>query len=219
MKHTTKTETRGTHTNNDEKQPALRFLLLVNSELRSLPLTSIKVEQKSDKFCTDQILALEEGQQPAGFALFNGLLLRVCRQPSLKLQIVLPYTLAAKFLLHLHENTSLFHLSHNDLQRMFSRYFFCKKLHTLAKNICEKCHLCLLFNIQRHKKTIHGRRFVVSRPRQLLHADVVTLFTGTGPRSQNKSYLVICDYFSYLTSTYMLKSPETSSSTSPSYYC
>ena len=36
--------------NNDEKQPALRFLLLVNSELRSLPLTSIKVEQKSDKF-------------------------------------------------------------------------------------------------------------------------------------------------------------------------
>ena len=196
--------------NTDEKQPALRFLLLVNSELKTLPLASIKTDQKTDKFCADQITALEEGQHPAGFALFNGLLLRVCRQPSLKLQIVLPYTLAAKFLLHLHENTSLFHLSHGDLQKMFSRYFFCKKLHTLAKNICEKCHLCSLFNIQRHKKTIHGRRFIVSRPRQLLHADVVTLFTGTGPRSQNKSYLVICDYFSYLTSTYMLKSPETS---------
>ena len=106
--------------NTDEQQPALRFLLLVNSELRDLPLTSIKVEQKSDKFCAGHITALEEGQQPAGFALFNGLLLRVCRQPHLKLQIVIPYTLAAKFLLHLHENTSLFHLSHGDLQRMFS---------------------------------------------------------------------------------------------------
>ena len=196
--------------NSDEKQPALRFLLLVNSELKTLPLASIKADQRKDKFCAEQITALEEGQHPAGFALFSGLLLRFCRQPSLKLQIVLPYTLAAKFLLHLHENTSLFHLSHVDLQKMFSRYFFCKKLHTLAKNICEKCQLCSLFNIQRHKKTIHGRRFIVSRPRQLLHADVVTLFTGTGPKSQNKSYLVICDYFSYLTSTYMLKSPETS---------
>ena len=196
--------------NSNEKQPALRFLLMVNSELKALPLALIKKDQMADTFCAEQISALQQGHQLTGFALFNGLLLRICRQPSLKIQIVLPYTLAAKFLLHLHENTALFHLPHVDLQKMFSRYFFAKKLPTLAKQVCDDCHLCSLFNIHKHKSMMHGRRFMVSRPRQLLHADVVTLFTGQGPNSQNKSFLLICDYFSYLTTVYLLKSPETS---------
>ena len=191
--------------NQEEKEPALRFLLMVNSELSGLPLASIRKEQESEKMCTEIMSQLKEGRPVAGYALFNGLLLKVQRQPTLKLTLMLPQSLGAKYLAYVHESTSLFHLTAKDLVKMSSKYFSMKHMSKVAQQVTDDCQMCNLFNLQRHKAAVRGRRFLVSRPRQMLHCDVCTFFTG----KTNKSYFVIVDYFSYLTSVYVLQSPET----------
>ena len=191
--------------NQEEKEPALRFLLMVNSELAGLPLASIRKEQEADKMCADIISQLKEGRSVAGHALFNGLLLKVQRQPTLKLTLILPQTLGVKYLAYVHESTSLFHLTAKDLVKMSSKYFSMKHMSKMAQQVTDDCQMCSLFNLQRHKAAVRGRRFLVSRPRQMLHCDVCTFFTAKA----NKSYFVIVDYFSYLTSVYVLQSPET----------
>ena len=156
--------------------------------------------------CKPVMAQLQEGKPVKGYALFNGVLLCVVRQPSLKITLVLPRTLGAKYLAYVHESTALFHLNAKDLVKMTSRYFTMKMLSTVAKQVVDQCHQCNVFNVQQHRAAIRGRRFVVSRPRQMLHCDVCTFFTG----KHNTSYMVICDIFSYLTTVYVLKSPETS---------
>ena len=190
--------------NHDEKEPALRFLLMVNFELTGLPLASIRKEQETDKMCAEIMSRLKGGQPVAGYALFNGLLLKVQRQPTLKLTLMLPQSLGAKYLAYVHESTSLFHLTAKDLVKMSSKYFSMKHMSKIAQQVTDDCQMCSLFNLQRHKAAVRGRRFLVSRPRQMLHCDVCTFFSGKA----NKSYFVIVDYFSYLTSVYVLQSPE-----------
>ena len=190
----------------EEKEPALRFLVMVNHELKGFPLAAVKTAQESDAVCRPIMDQLKEGQRIKDYALFNGLLLQVGRQPSLKITLVLPQALGTKYLAHVHESTSLFHLGAKDLVKMASRYFSMQRLGKIAKQVAEDCPQCAIFNLQQHKAAVRGRRFLVSRPRQMLHCDVCTFFTG----QQNKSYMVIVDIFSYLTTVYVLKSPETS---------
>ena len=190
----------------EEKEPALRFLLMVNHELRGFPLTAVKAAQQADPACEPIMAQLRLGQPIREYALFNGLLLRIIRQPSLKITLVLPQALGTKYLAHVHESTALFHLAAKDLIKMTSRYFSMQHLSKIAKQVAEDCPQCAIFNLQQHKAAVRGRRFVVSRPRQMLHCDVCSFFTG----KQNKSYMVIVDIFSYLTTVYVLKTPETS---------
>ena len=190
----------------NEKDSAKRFLLMIKSELCGLPLAAVSNAQHSDPHLKNIIEKLQSAQATDGFALFEGILLKVKRQPFLKITLVLPPSLGSKFLAHMHESTTLFHLNHRELVRLAGRYFTIQHLHKTAKAVVADCLQCSLFNLQSHKQAIRGRRFVTSRPRQMVHCDVLTIFSG----KQNKSYLVIVDYFSYLTSTYLLTSPETS---------
>ena len=190
----------------DERQPALRFLLVANAELRGLPLLAVKREQEKDAVCGPVMQQLKAGQAVKGFALFNGLLLCVARQPGLKLTLMLPQSLGAKYLAFLHESTALFHLQASTLTRLAGKYFTIKQMSKLALQITQDCLQCQLHNRQSHQAAVRGKRFTLSAPRQLLYADVCSFFTG----KHNKSYFVICDGFSFLTSAYPLSSPETS---------
>ena len=192
--------------NDDEKQPALRFLLAANAELRGLPLLSVRKQQEEDPVYAPIITKLKQGAPVKGFALFQGLLLQVKRQPSLKLTVVLPQQLGIKFLASLHESTSLFHLQASTIVRLAKRYFTIPQMSKLALQVTQDCLQCQLYNRQSHQAAVRGKRFTLSAPRQLLYSDVCTFFTN----KTNKSYLVIVDGFSYLTSAYTLVTPETS---------
>ena len=190
----------------NETKPALRFLLVANAELRGLPLLAVKSEQEKDAVCGPIIQRLKAGQAVKGFALFNGLLLCVTRQPGLKLTLMLPQSLGAKYLSYLHESTALFHLQASTLTRLAGKYFTIKQMSQLALQITQDCLQCQLHNRQSHQAAVRGKKFTLSSPRQLLYADVCSFFTG----QHNKSYFVIVDGFSFLTSAYPLSSPETS---------
>ena len=190
----------------DEKEAALRFLLVANAELRGLPLLSVKKEQEEDPVCAPLIARLQKGDPVKGFALFKGLLLCVSRQPALKLTLMLPQQLGAKYLAFLHESTAFFHLQANTLTRLAKKYFTIHQMSKLALKITQDCLLCQLHNRQSHKTAIRGKRFTVSAPRQLLYSDVCSFFTS----NVNKSYMIIVDGFSFLTSAYALTTPETS---------
>ena len=190
----------------DEKQPALRFLLVANAELRGVPLLAVRREQKLDPDCGSIIQRLQGGEAVKGYALFNGLLLRVTRQPGLKLTLMLPQSLGAKYLAFLHESTTLFHLQASTLTRLAGKYFTIKQMSKLALQVTQDCFQCQLHNRQSHQTAVRGKRFTLSAPRQLLYADVCSFFTG----KCNKSYFVIVDGFSFLTSAYVVSTPETS---------
>ena len=190
----------------DEKQPALRFLLVANAELRGVPLLAVRREQELDSDCGPIMHRLKGGEAVKGYALFNGLLLRVTRQPGLKLTLMLPQSLGAKYLAFLHESTALFHLQASTLTRLAGKYFTIKQMSKLALQVTQDCFQCQLHNRQSHQTAVKGKRFTLSAPRQLLYADVCSFFTG----KCNKSYFVIVDGFSFLTSAYVLSTPETS---------
>ena len=189
----------------DEKEPALRFLLMVNSELKGFPLASVRKEQQEDQSLEPIMAQLKQGRPVKGYALFNGLLLCIQKQPGLKITLVLPKALGTKYLAYVHESTTLFHIGAKDLIKMSSRYFSMTHLSKIAKQVTDECAQCQAFNVQQHRAAVRGRRFLVSRPRQMLHCDVCSFFTG----KENKSYMVVVDIFSYLTNVYVLKSPET----------
>ena len=190
----------------DEKQPALRFLLVANAELRGVPLLAVRKEQQLDSVCGPIMQRLQGGEAVKGFALFNGLLLCVTRQPGLKLTLMLPQSLGVKYLAFLHESTTLFHLPPSTLTRLAGKYFTIKQMSKLALQVTQECLQCQLYNRQSHQAAVRGKRFTLSAPRQLLYADVCSFFTG----KLHKSYFVIVDGFSFLTSAYVLSSPETS---------
>ena len=190
----------------EEKSPALRFLMIVAAELRGFPLLAVRQQQEDDEECSVVMNKLKKGVRVAGYGLFNGILLKVIRQPTLKLMLVLPQLLGRKFLAHLHESTSLFHLSGPVMTKIAKKHFFIKALSKIALQIAQDCHQCQLYNRQSHREAVRGKRFQLSAPRQLLYADVCSFFTGR----QHKSYFVVVDGYSYLTSAYVLVSPETS---------
>ena len=93
----------------DMHPPASRFLAVLQSELSGFPLHTLIHEQKHDAIYAPIRYKLEQGIKQSGYFIFQGILLKAQKQPTLKISVCLPQQLGKRMLSYMHSSVHLFH--------------------------------------------------------------------------------------------------------------
>ena len=188
-------------------QPTIqRFLKHVFTLLPYEIQQNLSVLQRQDEYLNQIIKVVETGKKCKDFILIKGILCKIKTMPALKLQCCLPELFTKKFLRHLHQNMSFYHLEASKMQHIFQQTFFAKNITKLVHDCTKTCKTCILYLPYPHKKLLSGKKLIISRPREIIYADEVKILS-TGPTSH---FLTIVDGFSLFLSIYPLPHPASS---------